>query len=142
LAFADVIDIASALEQESLSAAAEAAATQRLDTATAVICAAAGETDEAWFAGLSTTQQDLIKGLTVELVCRAMASPQGLTSATETLGAHSRSETYRRDLSTAMLLTPQEEAQIKRIAGTAVSGSVRLRSLVHDVYVREAEDVA
>jgi hypothetical protein len=137
MAFASIDDIAARLEETALSAVAQVSATQLIATATAIICQAAGETDDDWFDDLTSVEQDLVKGLTIDLVCRAMASPQGLVSATETLGAYERSEAYRRDPSSALLLTPQEEALVARIVGRTGSGSVRVESLVHDVYVTE-----
>lgn len=138
MAWVTTSDVTIRLEESALSVEEAAAASALIDTATAIICEAAGKLDDTWFDVLPPTRQNLLKGLTVELVCRAMASPQGLTSAKETLGAYAREEYYRRDLSSALLLTEPEADLVARLAGRPRSGSVPTESLVHDIYQREA----
>jgi hypothetical protein len=139
MAFASADDVATRLGETPLSEADQAAASQLLDFATAVLTDAVDKST-GWADELDPVPE-VLKGLAVELVCRAMASPQGLAAASETLGAYTREETYRRDLSTAMALTPVEE----RIARSAVygssSGSSSPESLVDRIVeLREGEE--
>jgi hypothetical protein len=133
MAFASVDDIAVRLEAAPLSNTSEAAAEMLLKLATAIIAQAVDKDDE-WAAAL-TPVPTILRALTVELVCRAMASPQGLASASETLGAYQRSETYRRDLSSALLLTDMEEKLARRTVLGQRSGTAQMKSLASDLCV-------
>lgn len=113
MAFATTDDVAARLERATLTAEQLADATMLLDVATAAI-AEVVDKDEAWAAALDPVPA-LLKGLTVDLVCRAMGAAQGLISASETLGAHTRSETYNRDGSSAVVLTDQEALVARRV---------------------------
>jgi hypothetical protein len=128
LAFATTSDIAVRLKETTLSAEDEASAALLLELATAIIADAAGKSED-WANELDPVPR-VLWGLTIELVCRAMASPQGLVSATETLGARSRSESYRRDLSSALVLTPQEERLVRSAVYGTLAGSSTPRALV------------
>lgn len=128
MAFATTDDIADRLELSALTAEQDAAATQLLETATAIICVTAGR-DEADISPVP----DLVKGLTIELVCRAMASPQGLSSASETLGEYTRSETYRRDLSSVLLLTQAEQLILRKAIHGRTSDSVMIGTHFQEV---------
>jgi hypothetical protein len=121
LAFATVDDIATRLEETSLSATAQASATQLLDEATALIVDAAGKLE----ADISGTAFEVCKGQTIRLVCRTMASPQGLRSASETLGAYSRTEAYGQE---AMSLTKDEELRIRRAVWGSITDSVAIQA--------------
>lgn len=132
MAFATAEDIATRLGEESLSVADKASAELLIDLATAVIAEAVDQDDE-WAKGLNPVPT-IVRALTIELVCRAMASPQGLTSASESLGAYTRSESYRKDPSTALLLTDMEERMLRRAILGQLSGSVRIESHVDDIY--------
>lgn len=132
MAFATADDIATRLGEESLSPADKASVELLIELAASVIAEAVDQGDE-WTEELDPVPT-IVKALTIELVCRAMASPQGLASATETLGAYSRSETYRKDLSTALLLTDMEERMLRRAVIGQLSGSVRIESHVDDIY--------
>lgn len=131
MAFASTDDIAARLGESSLSEADEASAEMLLEFATAVIAQAVDKDDE-WADALDPVPK-ILRLMTVELVCRAMASPQALGSATETLGAYSRSETYRRDLSTSLVLTDLEERMLRRAIIGRLSGSAEVESLASDV---------
>lgn len=132
MAFATAEDIATRLGEESLSATEKGSAELLIELATAVIAEAVDQ-DDAWAEELAPVPT-IVKALTIELVCRAMASPQGLASATETLGAYSRSETYRKDLSSALMLTELEERMLRRAIVGQLSGSVRIESHIDDIY--------
>ena len=106
MAFATAADVAIRLQASALSAEETAAAEQLILFAQAVIADAA-EKDDAWAAALP----ELFKGLAITLVCRAMASPQGLRSASETLGQFSRSENYGAE---GMLLTDMERGLVRK----------------------------
>lgn len=132
MAFATVDDIADRLEEPGgLAAGPLASATLLLDLATAIV-AQAVDRDEAWAAAL-TPVPEILRGLTIELVCRAMASPQGLKSATEQLGAYQRGETYRDGMSSHLLLTDQEAMLARRTVEGANTASPRVPSVLDDV---------
>jgi hypothetical protein len=134
MAIATPDDVRIALEKSALSADETAAASQRLNSVTAIICAAVDKPDESWFDALIPTRKNLVKGIAIDVVCRAMASPQGLTSASETLGDHTRSETYRRDSSTAMALTKTEELILRRMVYGQTTGAPVMDSVLEDIY--------
>lgn len=121
MAFATVDDIAVRLEETALSATAQNSATQLLAEATALICDATGKLE----VDISGNALQVCKGLAIRLVCRTMASPQGLRSASETLGVHSRSESYGPDV---MSLTKDEELNVRRAVHGSTTGSVAIQS--------------
>ena len=79
-------------------------------------------------------QRDFLSGLCIEVVVRAMANPHALYSLTETLGQHSVTQMYSRDITGGgMMLLPAEELAARRIVYGTTSGSARTRSVVNDV---------
>lgn len=130
MAFATTDDIAARLEVSALTTEQEAAADQLLDSASALVSVAAGKSESA----ITTDAGNglaIAKGLTIELVWRAMANSSGLSSASETLGEYTRSETYRRDLS--LLLTDAEKLILRQAIHGRISDSVMLGSQFQEV---------
>ena len=79
-------------------------------------------------------QRDFLSGLCVELVTRGMANPHGLASVSESLGAHSVTQQFSRDIAGGgMMLLPAEELAARRIVHGTTNGSARTRSLANDV---------
>lgn len=143
MALASTDDVAARLGVSALSAEQAGAATLLLDLATAVVVEAVDK-DADWAAALSPVP-DVLRGLTVELVCRAMASPQGLTSASVTLGEATRTETYRRDPSSPLVLTTQEQLLARGAVYGTTSGSSTPRALpdrLNDLaYLRDVDEL-
>lgn len=133
-------DVATRIGEIPLSETRLAMAGQLLEFADGVILDAVDKSEE-WLDGLGEDVPPVLRGLAVELVARAMASPQGLAAASETLGSYSRSETYRRDLSTAMALTELEERLCRRAVYGRTAGSSTPRSLIDRVIdINEGRD--
>ena len=79
-------------------------------------------------------QRDFLGGLCVELVTRGMANPHALYSVTESLGQHSVTQAFSRDIAGGgMMLLPAEELAARRIVHGTTNGSARTRSLANDV---------
>jgi hypothetical protein len=128
VAFATTDDIAARLEEPELSAESEAAASMLLDLATAVVTQAAGK-DSDWADALDPVP-DVLRGLTIEVVCRAMARPRGLVSVSETLGQHQRSENYGTSGgSSSLFLTDLEERIVREAVYGTLTGSSTPRAL-------------
>lgn len=130
MAFATTDDVETRLAR-TLSDAELAAAAFLLEGAQAEIEQAAGAAE---------AEMDPVPGvlrfIAVEVVCRELANPTGVDRTQEQLGNYSYSVGYRETGGT--LLTQAEELLVRRSVGTS-SGSVRTRSLIHDVYAREPE---
>jgi hypothetical protein len=82
-------------------------------------------------------QRDFLSGLCVELVTRAMANPHALSSMTESLGQHSVTQQFSRDISgvgkPTLLLLPAEEMAARRVVYGTTNGSAHTRSVANDV---------
>ena len=87
-----------------------------LEMATAAIAAAADKTD-AWAAALDPVPT-ILKGLTIELVGRALANPSGLHSQSETLGSYSNSQSFSKEVPAAFVLTNLERRVVRRTVGS------------------------
>lgn len=129
MAFASLDDI-KARAGRPLSEADEAAAVFLLLGAQVIIEAAVEKTEEQ----LGDAVPPVLKFIAVEVVCRAMANPQGLSSETEALGAYSHSERFRSGENSDILLTKAEELLARRAVHGTLSGSTQIGSLVSDTY--------
>lgn len=109
------------------------------DTATAVIATVEGLIVEVSGEAAPSTAPAYYKALCVEKAIGAITNPENVASRSESLGAHSHSQTFPRDLDSGIFLTEREEYVIRRIANNAVSGSSRPHSLIHDTYVAEED---
>lgn len=75
--------------------------------------------------------RDFLSGLCVELVVRGMPNPHGLASQSESLGAHSVTQAYSRDIpGSGITLTAAEELAARRIVYGSNSGSAHARSVI------------
>jgi hypothetical protein len=101
-----------------------------LEAATAVVAGAAGKTD-GWAEALSPVPA-LLRFVTVEIVCRALANPQGIQSLQEGLGAHSSTVRFR-DEGGGLWLTAQEARMVRHTVYGSSSGSVRIDSIIVDL---------
>jgi len=114
-----------------LTAAEAKSAEFLLEGAQAVIEEAVGR-NEAEIIALKGGVPKVLRLLTVEKVLRAMANPQGLSSQSEALGAHSHTERFSNTGNSDLLLSPVEE----RIARSAVcgrlAGTAEMESLISD----------
>jgi hypothetical protein len=114
-----------------LSEAEIGQADMMIGIATANILAAVDK-DGDWLP--TAAQQTFLNGLCVQLTCRAMANPQGLASQSESLGAHSATTAYSRDIPGSGLgLTSPEELAARRVVWGTNSGSAKARSVADDV---------
>jgi hypothetical protein len=124
VAFASTQDVADRLGRD-LTAGEETSVDLLIELVTGVIAEAAGE-DDAWAAALSPVPV-VIKAVTVEVVCRGLANPNSLESLQETLGQHNYSARFRE---AGLWLTDHEERLVRRAAGTSMSGSALVKSIV------------
>jgi hypothetical protein len=75
-----------------------------------------------------------LNGLCTELVARGMPNPHALASESETLGAHSVTQQYSRDLpGSGIMLTAAEELAARRIVYGTNSGSSKALSVADGV---------
>lgn len=108
LAFAKLSDLETRLGR-TLTDIEQSQAIALLDDASEIIALAVGKT-----AAEITSPPPIFPGMSVTLALRAFVNPAGLSSQSETLGAHSYSETYRRDTSNPMELSDVEARTIRR----------------------------
>lgn len=130
MAFATVEDVATRLVR-TLSAEEGAAAEMLIEAATAVIADAAGK-DDAWAAGLDPVPQ-MLRFLTIELVCRAMANPDALRSISKQLGSYQSTRSFR-DVGGSLLLSDVERLLVRRTVFGRTSGTVKIASVVDEMY--------
>lgn len=128
MAFASVDDVKARLARP-LTEADEAAAEFLLIGAQMFVEAAAEKTE----AQLGDEVPPVLRFVAVEVVCRAMANPQGLASESETLGAYSHTERYSAE-GADLLLTKTEELLVRRAVHGTLSGSTEPASLADDAY--------
>jgi hypothetical protein len=128
MAFASVEDIAARLGRV-LTDLEKGAATFLLEGAQAIVEAAVERTEEQ-----IDPLPPVLRFVTVEVVCRAMANPQGLASESETLGAYSHTERYSGEGVSDILLTKLEELMVRRAVHGTLSATAQTGSVVSDTY--------
>jgi hypothetical protein len=128
MAFASVEDIAARLGRV-LTDLEKGAATFLLEGAQAIVEIAVEKTEEQ-----IVPLPPVLRFVTVEVVCRAMANPQGLASESETLGAYSHTERYSGEGVSDILLTKLEELMVRRAVHGTLSGTAQTGSVVSDTY--------
>lgn len=137
MAFATAQDVADRLAK-TLTTLEQTAATAVIDTVTGLIAYEAGETD-AWATALSPVPA-YYKALCIDKTVLALVNPTNAESTSESLGAYSNHVIYTRGTAheLGIFLDDDEVRKVRQIANNAVSVSVPVHSLLHDVYVREA----
>jgi len=115
MAFATATEVATR-QNRTFTAGETAAVSDLLDTATAAIAAAADK-DDAWAAAL-TPVPAILRGLTIELVGRALANRDGLFSQSETIGSYSISQSFNKDIPSPFVLTDLERRVVRRTVGS------------------------
>lgn len=120
---------------------------QEQGTATDVIADVTGlivdcvDRDSDWAAGLDPVPAAL-KAICVEKALAAIVNPRGVASQSESLGAHSHSETFRRTADVGVFLTPLEERRVARAVYGRNSGSSTPRSVLdRTIDLAEGRDV-
>ena len=137
MAFATTDDVSARLGRN-LEASEIDAVTFLLDAATASVTLEAGRTD-AWAAAL-TPVPAMLRFVTVDVVCRALANPSGLASLQEQLGSASYSARFR-DAGGGLELTPSERRIVRLAAGRAATGSVAVESILTPLYSLDEETI-
>jgi hypothetical protein len=102
-----------------------AAAELLCEAASAVIDACAGVTEPK-------DPPPILRFVAIEVVCRAMANPQGLSSEQETIGAYSYAQRYLAE-GGGLWLKPLEEQMVRQAVHGRLSGSAEAKSLASDV---------
>mgnify|MGYP003405151677 FL=1 len=115
MAFATVTDVATR-QGRTFTSAEEDSVEVLLDYATASIADAALK-DDAWAEALDPVPT-ILKGLCVELVGRAMANSEGLTSLSEQIGSYQYQKSFGRDNSAAFTLNAIERRIVRRTVGS------------------------
>lgn len=131
--FAALSDVARRMGRE-LTAAEEDQTLYLLAAATDLIADAVGR-DGTWAAQLEPIPPAL-RIITVEAVVRLLFNPRGAQTTQETLGSYSHSETFSQNGANAtsgLMLTVAEERRARQAVFGAGAGSVRVRSVLHDV---------
>lgn len=100
-----------------------------LEAAQSVIEDAVGK-DEAGIVALKGAVPSVLRFLTVEKVFKAMANPAGLSSESETLGAHSHTSRFNAGENSDLLLSELEERIARQAVYGKLSGTAFQRSLV------------
>jgi len=114
VAFATADDVATR-QGRTFTDTEEASVEVLLDYATASIADAALK-DDAWAEALDPVPI-ILKGLCVELVGRAMANSEGLTSLSEQIGSYQYQKSFGRDNSAAFTLNSIERRIVRRAVG-------------------------
>lgn len=125
--FATVNDVQLRLGRD-LTEAEEATVDLLLTLATATIANAA-DLDDVKAAAIDPVPT-VIRGFTVELTCRALANPDGLFSKSETIGSYSYTQSFNKDVSSAMALSDTETLVIRRTLLGSNSGSARAETVL------------
>lgn len=115
MAFATVDDVATR-QGRVFTDAEEGSVEVLLDYATASIADAALK-DDAWAETLDPVPA-ILKGLCVELVGRALANTEGLTSLSEQIGSYQYQKSFGRDNSAAFTLNSIERRIVRRTVGS------------------------
>lgn len=130
MSLASSSDIAARLGH-ALSTAEAAAVTLLLEGADAII----GDATDTAVADLDATATPVLRFVAVEVVCRALANPQGISSLQEALGQHSSTVRFRElDTGGGLLLTKTEELLVRRAVIGQLSGTARPSSTSDEVY--------
>jgi len=132
MAFATADDVAARLGR-ALTAAEETLVDAVVEQVTDLIADAVGE-DADWAADLSPVPA-VLTAICVEKAISVGSNPNGVASRSETLGAFSSSENFRKD--SGLYLTPLEERLARRAVLGRLSGSSRPESTadeVHDLF--------
>jgi hypothetical protein len=124
MAFATSTDVATRLGRD-LTAAETTSLGFLLDAATEVICAYLDREYEQ-----IDPVPPVLNGICVSMILRALANPSGLASRSETLGAYSHSENFRRDTGSDLSMTPTERDLARRALYGSNLKTVRLRTPV------------
>lgn len=128
MAFATSQDVETRVGRD-LTTAEIGQAGQLLDAATAIMAEAAGKDDE-WAADLDPVPQ-VLKTVCIEIVARVIDNPSNLDSFRESIGAYSYSKDFRAGY---LMPTPPERDLIRRVVGTATTGSPRMDSYIKDIF--------
>ena len=128
MAFATVTDVATR-QGRTFTTAEENQVTLLIELATAAIADAALK-DDAWAAAL-TPVPDIIKGLTIELVGRALANSEGLTSQSEQIGSYQYMKSFNKEATTAFALTGMERRIVRRTVDS-LKYDVRTPTVIED----------
>ncbi len=102
-----------------------AAAELLCEAATAVIVACHGGKE-------LETPPPVLRFVAIEVVCRAMANPQALSSEQETIGAYSYAQRYATE-GGGLWLKQLEEQMVRQAVHGRLSGSAEMKSLTSDV---------
>lgn len=103
----------------------EAAADLLCEAASAVIDDAVGQTPK--------DVPPVLRFIAIEVVCRAMANPQGLISEQEGLGAYSYAQRFASGEGAGLWLTELEERMARRAVYGSLTGSVEVESIASDI---------
>ena len=87
-----------------------------LEFATAAIADAALK-DDQWAAAVDPVP-NILKGLTVELVGRAMANSEGLTSLSQQIGSYQYMKSFNKEATSPFVLTAIERRIVRRTVGS------------------------
>lgn len=115
MAFATVTDVATR-QGRTFTTAEQDSVELLLDFATAAIADAALKDDD-WASALSPVPA-ILKGLCVELVGRALANSEGLTSQSEQIGSYQYMKSFNKEATTAFALTNIERRIVRRTVGS------------------------
>ena len=129
-AFATAADVGTRLLRE-LTDAEEAAVELVLDDITSQIIAEVGR-DEDWANELDPVPAYL-KAICVEKAISAIANPSNLASSSETLGAHSFSQTFPRAGDGGAILSDDECRRVREAVYGSGIASPRMESVLDDI---------
>jgi hypothetical protein len=135
--FATVAEVATRLGRD-LTSDEQGSVALLIQLATATIANAADKTEE-WAAELDPIPL-ILKGFCIELVCRTFANPMGLFSESKTLGSFQHSQSFNKDVSSAMALSDVEVLVIRRAVRGTNAGSARAESTADLLSYCEEED--
>lgn len=128
-AFATVADVAARLGR-TLSDADGAMAGLLLNGATVMIADHAGKNP-----GDISPVPAQLRFIAIEMVCRAMANPEGIASVSESLGEYSYTRGFRRGAAGSdLMLTKGEELLISRALYGKTTASPRVASVLEDAW--------
>lgn len=131
MAFATAADVAARRGEAAYTGTELAQVNALLDSAEDLILDAVDKTD-AWATDPATILPDAFKRVSIELAHRALSNPAGARSTSETLGAHSYSQSFKDGVGT-LELTDSEVHRLRRAVWGRNSGSARSASLVDDL---------
>lgn len=101
-----------------------------LPAADSVIAAAADITA----GNLDATAHPVLRYVAVEIVCRALANPQGISNLRESLGQYSSSVQFRdAEIGGGLLLSKNEELLVRKAIHGTLTASPRVQGLETDI---------